>query len=266
MPPSPRRPGSSGSTAVGRPRLTDRFRRKRSGSVAVGGGRRGAAPPKAKGPGRAKQLRAAYALMHKSDKRATPLILAAGLGVLLVFVLLGIVLHHPVYFLVLGIPMALMAAMVIFGRRASTVAFSQVDGQPGAAAAVLSNMRGNWRVSPAVAVNRNSDLVHRVIGKPGIVLVAEGEPARLPALIAQERRRITRIAADTPVYDLQAGDGEGQVPLRKLQTHLAKLPGNIKPAQVNALEARMKALGGMTVPIPKGPMPKGGRMPRGKMR
>lgn len=265
MPPIPRRPGSSGSTAVGPSRLTDRFRRKRGGLVAVGG-KGGAQKPAPKGPGRAKQLRAAYVLMHKADKRATPLILAAGLGVLLVFVLLGILLHHPVYFLVLGIPLALLAAMVVFGRRASTAAFSQVDGQPGAAAAVLSSMRGNWRVTPAVAVNRNSDLVHRAIGKPGIVLVAEGAPERLPALIAQERRRINRIAADTPVYDVQAGDGAGQVPLRKLQAHLTKLPGNIKPAQVNALESRMKALGGMTVPVPKGPMPKGGRVPRGKMR
>jgi len=161
--------------------------------------------------------------------------------------------------------LALMAATIVFGRRAATAAFAQVEGQPGAAAAVLQSMRGNWRVTPVVAVNpRSRDLVHRVVGRPGIVLVGEGPPARVAQLLSQERKKVARVAADTPVYEVQAGDEDGQVPLRKLQTHLAKMPRNLKPAQVNAIEARMRALGGATVPIPKGPMPT--RIPRGRMR
>lgn len=212
-------------------------------------------------------MRAAFELTRKHDSKMVSLVLGSAVVVLVAFVLLGIALHHPIYFSVIGILLALMVATIVFGRRASSAAFAQVEGQPGAAAAVLQSMRGNWRVTPVVAVNpRGQDLVHRVVGRPGIVLVGEGSPSRVAALIGQERRKVGRVAADTPVYDVQVGDDDGQVPLRKLQAHLAKMPRNLKPAQVNAIEARMRALGGATVPIPKGPLPKSGKVPRGRMR
>lgn len=215
--------------------------------------------------GRLAQLKAAFNVTRHSDRKMLPLVIGTALGVLLVFELLGVLLHHPIYFTVIGVLFALMAATIVFGRRAATAAFAQVEGQPGAAAAVLQSMRGNWRVTPVVAVNpRGRDLVHRVVGRPGIVLVGEGSPARVGQLLSQERKKVARVAADTPVYEVQAGDEDGQVPLRKLQTHFAKMPRNLKPAQVNAIEARLRALGGATVPIPKGPMPT--RIPRGRMR
>lgn len=217
--------------------------------------------------GRTAQLRAAFTLTRQNDAKMLPLVLGTALGVLAIFVLVGILIGHPIYFTVIGFLISVMAATIVFGRRAATAAFAQVEGQPGAAAAVLQSMRGNWRVTPVVAVNpRGRDLVHRVVGRPGIVLVGEGSPSRVGQLMNQERKKVARVATDTPVYEVQAGDEDGQVPLRKLQTHLAKLPRNIKPAAVNALDARMRALGGATVPIPKGPMPKGGRVPRGRMR
>ncbi len=212
-------------------------------------------------------MRAAFQLTRKNDPKMLPLVLGATVAVLAAFVLLGILLHHPIYFSIIGVLLSLMAATIVFGRRASAAAFTQIEGQPGAAAAVLQSMRGNWRVTPVVAVNpRGRDLVHRVVGRPGIVLVGEGSPVRVASLMSQERKKVGRVAADTPVYEVQAGDEDGQVPLRKLQTHLAKMPRNLKPAQVNAIEARMRALGGATVPIPKGPLPKSGKIPRGKMR
>ncbi len=212
-------------------------------------------------------MRAAFQLTRKNDPKMLPLVLGATVAVLAAFVLLGILLHHPIYFSVIGVLLSLMAATIVFGRRASAAAFTQIEGQPGAAAAVLQSMRGNWRVTPVVAVNpRGRDLVHRVVGRPGIVLVGEGSPVRVASLMSQERKKVGRVAAETPVYEVQAGDEDGQVPLRKLQTHLAKMPRNLKPAQVNALEARMRALGGATVPIPKGPLPNSGKIPRGKMR
>ena len=68
---------------------------------------------------------------------------------------------------------------IVFGRRAERAAFGQMEGQPGAAAAVLENVGRGWTVTPAVAMNRSQDVVHRAVGKPGIVLVAEGNPNRL---------------------------------------------------------------------------------------
>jgi hypothetical protein len=132
---------------------------------------------------------------------------------------------------------------------------------------VLQTLRGDWRVTPAVAFNRNMDLVHRVVGRPGVVLVGEGSSLQQQRqLIVDQKRRVGRVAPDTPIYEVLVGDGEGQVPLRKVQNHIMKLPRNVGRKDIDGLEARMKALGGTNVPMPKGPMPKSGRVPRGKMR
>jgi hypothetical protein len=145
----------------------------------------------------------------------------------------------------------------------SRATFAEVEGKPGAAAAVLQNMRGNWRITPGVAATPQQDVAHRVVGRPGVILLIEGSPTRLKNLIVQEKKRVSRVAPEIPVYDITVGDGDGQVPLRKLQTHLIKMPRNITPKQINALESRLQALGGVRPPIPKGPLPKGARMPKG---
>jgi hypothetical protein len=126
-------------------------------------------------------------------------------------------------------------------------------------------MRGNWRVTPAVGFSKEQDLIHRVIGRPGIVLVAEGNQTRTRTLVGNEKRSLSRVIGDTPVYDVSVGDGEGQIALKDLERHFARLPRNIKPAKVNELDTRLKALrSAAPLPIPKGPMPN--RMPRGKNR
>jgi Domain of unknown function (DUF4191) len=151
----------------------------------------------------------------------------------------------------------------VFYRRATGAAMREIEGQTGAAAGVLSSMRGDWQVTPAVAFNATQDLVHRVVGRPGIVLVGEGNPTRVRALLAQERRRVNRVAAEVAVTEIVVGDDEGQVSLRKLQTHVMRLPRTLKPAQMSEVKKRMRALGGPQPPIPKGPMPKTPRVPRG---
>jgi hypothetical protein len=158
--------------------------------------------------------------------------------------------------------------MILFGRFAQSAQYSAIEGQPGAAAAVLQTMRGNWTVTPAVAANRNMDVVHRAVGRPGVVLVGEGSPSRLPSLLAAEKKRISRVAYDIPIYDIQVGEGEGQVPIRRLQRHVMKLPRNLKSSAVSDLNYRLKALP-QSLQAPKGPIPRSGRppkMPRPRMR
>src|SRR5215213_6461608 len=127
-------------------------------------------------------------------------------------------------------------AMIVFGRRAQKAAFGEAEGQPGAAAWVLQNMRGNWRITPAVAGNTQLDAVHRVLGRPGVILVAEGAEHRVKNLLSQEKKRVARVVGDTPIYDVLVGNDGDQIPLRKLQAHLVKLPPNLSAAQVNTLE------------------------------
>jgi Domain of unknown function (DUF4191) len=212
------------------------------------------------------QLRQAFTLTRRNDPRMLPIVLGVFFGVLALFVLLGVLIHHPIYFTIFGLLLGLLAAFSLFGRRAQRAALSQVEGQPGAAVAVIQSMRGLWEVTPVVAVSRNSDVVHRVIGRPGVILIGEGNAARLGTLLGQEKRRISRVASETPMYDIVIGEEDSQVPLRKLQAHLTKLPHNLKPAQVRLVEGRMRALGAAKPPVPQGPMPRNARTPRGRPR
>ncbi|MCW2585785.1 MAG: hypothetical protein JWN55_1301 [Frankiales bacterium] len=227
-----------------------------------------AKPTKAAGPSRREklgQLRMAFTMTRKADPKMLPLVIGTFVLTLGVFVLIGSLVNHPIYATILGVLFALVATAAVFGRRVQKTAFGQVEGQLGAAAAVLQNMRGNWRVTPAVGFTKDQDLLHRVIGRPGIVLVAEGAPNRVRALIGAEKRALARVVGETPVYDVVVGDGEGQIALRDLEKHFLRLPRNIKPAQVNVLDKRLKALRtNAALPIPKGPMPT--RVPRGKVR
>jgi hypothetical protein len=214
-------------------------------------------PDKPKKPSRTAQIRQAYSMTRKSDSRVGWVTLAVFLGVLVVMLAIGFLLGHPVYVGIVGVMFAVLGATIVFGRRAEKAAFSQVEGQPGAAAAALNMLRKGWTVTPGVAVTRNQDLVHRAVGRPGVVLIAEGGgPSRLGNLLAQEKKKVARFVPDVPIYDIQAGNDEGQVPLRKLNKHLMKLPRNLKNDQVSEVNRRLKALGSMTLPIPKGPMPR----------
>ena len=211
---------------------------------------------------RIRQLIQAYKMTYARD-RQLPLwmglaFVAAAAVIFLISLLAGIVLFIAIP---LAVVFGVLAATFVFGRRAQRAAFSQVEGQPGAAGWVLGNMRGDWRVTQGVQVTAQLDAVHRVLGRPGVVLVGEGAPHRVRGLIAQEKKRVARVVGDTPIYDVILGDGEGEVSIRRLNNHLVKLPRNLTQAQVNALEKRLAALGGTkAAPLPKGPMPTRARM------
>ena len=214
---------------------------------------------------RLQRLRTAFTLTRKADPRLVPLMAIAFLVPFVLLLLVGIAVGHPFVLGLLGFMLGLLVMTAVFGRRVQKNALGQVEGQTGAAAAVLNGMRGDWRVTPAVGFTREQDLVHRVVGRPGIVLVGEGAPGRTRGLLVAEKRRLARFVGDVPVYDLVVGDDEGQVPLRALEKHFAKLPRNVKPKDVNVLDRKLKAMA-PALPVPKGPVPGGGRMPRGKLR
>ncbi|MFB9392761.1 DUF4191 domain-containing protein [Streptomyces coeruleoprunus] len=220
-------------------------------------------------PGRLKQIALTYKMTRRSDPKVGLVIAGVGIVVFGALLGLGFLIGHPVYLGILGFVLAFLAMAIVFGRRAERAAFGQMEGQPGAAAAVLQNVGRGWTSTPAVAMNRSQDVIHRAVGRPGIVLVAEGNPNRLKSLLAAEKKRMARIVVDVPVHDIVVGDGEGQVPLKKLRTTMLKLPRVLTAAQVTAANDRLRAMGDLmsNMPIPKGPMPKGMRMPRGgKMR
>lgn len=205
---------------------------------------------------------------YRMTKRAYPRI---GLELAGIFLLVFAVIFVPLMLwlnwltgLLLALPAALLATTYWFSRRAMRAAYAQIEGQPGAAAAVIQSLRGNWSVTPAVAVTRNQDVVSRVVGRPGVILISEGAPSRVVNLMANERKKTARWLPETPIYEIQVGTEEGQVRLQSLQKELSRLPNNLRPADVTEIRRRLDALSNLANPVsvPKGPLPKGARMPR----
>jgi F0F1-type ATP synthase assembly protein I len=202
----------------------------------------------------------AFKIQRREDKALLPLLIGAFLIVTAVGVGLGFLFDQLWFSLPMGIVTGLLVAIMIFGRRVQRNVFVKAEGQPGAAAWVLDNLRGRWKVTPAVAGTGQLDAVHRVIGRPGVVLVAEGAAHRLKPLLAQEKKRISRLIGETPIYDVTVGNREGEVPLAKLARHLAKLPRNINAAQIDGLEGKLAILSTRGAAMPKGPVPQGAKM------
>lgn len=239
----------------------------RSSDSSAPAGKPGKADKPAK-TGRIAQIRQTYQIAKRSDPKIGWILLALFVGTLAVFVIVALLLNvgtiTKVLIIVLGISTALLVTSYIFGRRAEKAAYSQIAGQPGAAAAVLSSMRGAWFTTPAVAVNKNEDLVHMVIGRPGVILVGEGSPTRVPHLMLNQRKKLERWVPETPFHEVIVGDGEGQIPLAKVQRTLMKMPKVLRPAEVTEVRRKLDAAtkASNPLPIPKGPMPKNARMPR----
>ncbi|HZE67331.1 MAG TPA: DUF4191 domain-containing protein [Sporichthyaceae bacterium] len=222
------------------------------------------APDGAEG-GRIKQIITAYKITARTDKLLPLWMLGAfALDFVVVFVL-GLLIGHVIFGAIFAVLTGFLSALVALGSRVQKSAYAQVEGQPGAAAAVLNTMRrGGWTVTPGVAVNRNQDVVHRAVGKPGIVLIGEGDARGVAVLLEAERKRMNRFVMDAPVVEVTVGYDKDQVPLRKLTKHMMRLKRTLKGGEVTDINDRLRAVGDVmkNAPIPKGPMPKGARMPR----
>jgi hypothetical protein len=215
-------------------------------------------------------------MAKKSDPRIGLWILGAflvvgALGFVVFFVLLptGDSVLGKIVAVVGAVLFGTLAALIIFGRRAQRAAYTQMEGQPGAAAAALRMLRRGWRTEPAIAFDKQQDVVHRVVGPPGIVLIGEGTSAnRLRQLMVTERRKHERVAAETPIHEVVCGNGEGEVPLPKLVRHVQKLGKSVKPAEMTDILNRLKALDATrsSIPLPKGPVPTSMKGLRGNLR
>jgi hypothetical protein len=174
--------------------------------------------------------------------------------VLVVGISLGIIFGHPIYGGFVTIPLAALAAMFFFTRIAGSAAYSSIEGQIGAGASVLMAIRKGWTTTPAVAVNKQQDMVHRSVGRAGIVLTGEGSNS-VRQMLADEKKKAERFAPGVPIIEILVGNEEGRIPIRKLQRHMRRLPKKLTAHQMREVRARLKAVGGMSMPIPKGPMP-----------
>ncbi len=203
----------------------------------------------------------AYKLVKKDSPFAIIWCLLVFALILVFGVIIGNNLGHPIYAGFLSLPLAFLAGFFLFTRFANTAAFASIEGQVGAGASVLMSIRRGFITTPAVNVNRDQDMVHRVSSKAGIILVGEGGFG-VKSLMQDERRKMERFLSGVPVSEVVVGDNQGQVSIRKLQKHLKKLPKKLNTVQLREVRARLRSVGGLNLPMPKGPMPTNIRMPR----
>lgn len=225
-----------------------------------------------------KQLRQVVSMTRKADPAAMWWVGLAALVVLALGLLIGLWLDMVVYVMVIALPVALLAAVVVLGRRAERAAFAQIEGKPGAAAAVLQQLRRGWFYDqePVAAEAggqvrgmrdlHNAAMVFRAVGKPGVVLIAEGPAGAAKRLTVAETRKVTRVVGEeVPVHTIVVGRGEGQVPLPKVVKTIKKMPRQITNDEAVAVQQRLKALVGRNrPPVPAGMDPM--RPPRASRR
>jgi len=213
--------------------------------------------------GRIRQMRQAYKITKRTDKNIGLILLLWFLVVAGAIGVTGFFVFSRGWFgitttALLALLSGLLGVLVIFGRRAERAAYAQVEGQPGAAAGALQMLKRGWDVKPAISFTKNQDVVHRVVGRPGIILVGEGNPSRVRGLLSAERKKHVRIGGEEiPVHEIVVGDGDGEVKLTKLNKHVQKMKKSIKPGEQTALMNKLKALDAMrpAAPMPRGPMP-----------
>jgi len=212
---------------------------------------------------RLKQIGMVFKFTAKQDRWFTPLVAAAVL-IPLALTVAAVILWSWIW-LPVGILFTLLAVLIVLNLRSNKAMMNAAEGQPGAAAQIMENMRGDWRVTPAVSSTTQMDMVHLVIGRPGVILLAEGNPQRVRGLLGQEKRRLAKVIGSAPLHDYVIGQEEGELPVRKLRTTLLRLPRALSGKDVNALDKRLKALTARPQ-MPKGAIPKNMRPQGGAFR
>lgn len=161
---------------------------------------------------------------------------------------------------VTGWAWGLMAAAYVFGKKAEKAAYGSIEGTPGAVVEVVKTIRSGFFITPAVEINKAQELVHRVVCRAGVVLLIEARPGAAIAHVAKQKT--ARWVGETPITEIFIGKGEGQVSLLDINKRLRKLPKVLRPSEVTDLRRKLEAVAGGSLPLPKGPMPKGMRPPR----
>jgi hypothetical protein len=212
--------------------------------------------------GRIRQIIRAYQVTHEYDRALPYLMIGAFVLPIAISVVVGLLWGYAFNVIFAGVMVGLLATMFMLVRRAKAATYKRYAGQAGSAEVALQMLPKKW---PAIAANRNRDVIHRTLGPGGLVLIGEGEPGRVRQLLASEVKKHERVAYGVTVITVIMGNKEGQVPLNKLADHIRKLPKTLQPNQITDIKQRLRALDALRppVPVPKGPMPTNSRQVKG---
>ncbi|WP_371164549.1 DUF4191 domain-containing protein [Buchananella felis] len=217
-------------------------------------------------------LKDAFTITRRSYPFITWLLPLLFVGIAVLMGFLGWFFTHrtsyTIYWSILGVLTGGVAALGVLSWLTRKASYSQIEGMPGAAGAVLQQISRGWTIEERPAmITRQQDIVWRLVGRPGVVLVSEGPAQRVEKLLEDERKKVNRVAPNVPVYLFQCGTETGQVPLGKLQWQVSRLKNQLTAAEVPAVAKRLTALQAKTgMPIPRGIDPSKARPDRKGMR
>ncbi len=218
--------------------------------------------------GQVRQIIEVYKVTTQNDPKANLFMAGALVLCVVAFTVVGVFIKPWWLYLIFGVLFGVLAAMSVLTWRAKGATYKRYEGQKGSAEIAMSMLSKDWVKSPVITANRQLDIVHRVVGPAGIVLIGEGDPGRVRAMLATEAKKHEQVKYGVKVTTLVMGDRDNQVPLDKLADHIKKLPKVIKAAEITDISNRLRALDSMRpkIPLPKGPMPTSAKGARAAVR
>lgn len=224
-------------------------------------------------PGKKKRWYDNFVAAFKVTKRSYPqigwIMLAATIAAVAFTVVITWLLNfHVIAIVVFALTMTALVPMMILALLVKRAMYKQIDGTIGAVYGVISQLRRGWSVEEEpVAANRQRDLVWRIVGRAGVVLLAEGPKNRVRELVERQSREDRRIVTNVPVHCIYVGNGDGQVPLGSVEKELRRLPKKLHRNEVPLVVNRLLAMKARRqAPIPQGIDPKNAKISRRALR
>lgn len=199
--------------------------------------------------------------VYRVTKRVYPWIgwVILGITLVLVAISLGIDIYlgsswlSYLFHIIFAVGIALLANTFLLTRLANKAMYKQLDGVRGNVYAVLGSIKRGWTVEQEpVAFNRKQDLVWRIVGRAGIVLISEGPHSRVGELLREEEKKCKRVAQSVPVHCIESGNENGQVGIANLLKTINKLKKTVGKEEVPVIANRLRSLQTRNLQMPKG--------------
>jgi len=158
-----------------------------------------------------------------------------------------------VIWIVLGLMAGLLGFLIVLGQITQKLMYTNLEGQIGAVSSLIKNqLHGHWRGSEIpVRMNKSSDTVYRLVGRPGVVIISEGQRSRVAPLVDEARKEVARIVPAVPLHTVHVGsDG---IALKQLFRTIYKFPKGIRTAEILVVSNRLNSI----AKTPMSQMPKG---------
>jgi len=217
-----------------------------------------------------KLIAQAYTQTAPHDRLLLPIILVSVLGPIAIGVAAGLAFGSTValiYCIIFGLFAGILLGLFMLTRRFEKTAFRQMEGVVGGSLAVAQSIRNGWEFdeNPQAVDTKGRGVVFRGVGKTGIVLLAEGGgPAH--RLVDDTTKRLNKLVPGVPVRAIYVGKGPNEVPISKVVKEIKKGKTVLSRGERSAVAARLRAIGGAKLPMPKGVDPMRARPDRKALR